>query len=131
MMTDFKKFTKLLEKDFAILLEKNRYKYKKGDKLLCKKDFKILPLPIIQPQLVDINFIKNKVYIIEEIYCGNNQFVIRVKGEFEAHQFSVDPNDAYIERRKLITDYFFTMKEARKLKLRKLMPFYKRIFKQK
>jgi hypothetical protein len=52
-------------------------------------------------------------------------------GEFDVYHFSIDPDDLYIKRRKLLDDYFFTMKEARKLKLRKLIPFYKRIFKQK
>ena len=58
----FQKFTKKTKEDFAKLVEENKPKYRKGDKLFCKKTSKL-----IVGSNGQINFIKNKTYLIEDI----------------------------------------------------------------
>lgn len=79
---------------------------KKGDKVFCKKDYGIL-------------FYENKMYVIESFsqydkfsfvwVCGN-----KLENRIFAVRFTVDDTSA------TFGDYFYTMKEYRKMKLKKI-----------
>ena len=101
-MLNFEKFVKEQELVHNKFVEENIHKFKKGDKIICRKTLGDYYKRIE----------KGKIYLVEDVVNDYLKFLIKVEGIY----FSLVSNNNFLN----INDYFYTMKEARRLKLKKL-----------
>lgn len=118
-MIIFEKYCENLHADYLKILKKYKYEVKKGTTIICKKN-----LECRMPS--GVTFTKGKRYNIDEVRIFNaaDDFYVVICGVI-FYIFGSESNYYYNFKK-----YFYTTKESRKIKLKKINKFklYEKIF---